>query len=62
MFANDVPLDVVDRVQGHAIRGIAQTYVRGSFMEQKRKAIDTLARAVERILQPEPAKVIPLRG
>jgi hypothetical protein len=62
MFANGVPLDDIDRVQGHVIRGIAQTYVRGQFMDQKRRAVETLARAIDRILNPEPAKVVPIRA
>jgi hypothetical protein len=31
-------------------------------MERKRKAVDVLAREIERILHPEPNKVVKLRG
>jgi integrase len=62
MFANGVTIDDIDRVQGHVIRGMAQTYVRGQFMDQKRRAVDTLARAIDRILNPSDAKVVSIRA
>jgi integrase len=66
MYANGVSIDDCDRVLGHTVKGVARVYVRdpvrGNFMEQQRKAVDTLARAIERILNPEPAKVVPLRA
>jgi hypothetical protein len=62
-FANGVTIDDIDRVQGHVISGMAQTYVRGQFMDQKRRAVETLARVIDRILNPEEAaKVVPIRG
>jgi integrase len=62
MFEAGISIDVIDRVQGHAIAGQAKTYVRGSFMEQKRFAVDALAAAVERIINPAAANVVPLRA
>jgi integrase len=52
MAANGVSTDDVDRVLGHSVGGIAKTYIRGEFMEQKRHAVDILAAAVDRILTP----------
>ena len=40
---------------------MAKTYVRGAFMEQKRLAVETLAGAIGRILNPA-ENVVPLRA
>jgi len=53
---------VADRVLGHVIPGVAGTYNRYSYVKEKRAALETLARAIDGIVNRRPANVVPLRS
>jgi integrase len=53
--------DISERVLGHVVRGVEGVYDRHSYLDEKRDALERLAAAVERILNPEPGNVVPLR-
>ena len=53
--------DISERVLGHVIRGVEGVYDRHSYIDEKRDALERLAAMIERILNPEPASVIPLQ-
>lgn len=55
-----VPSDHAERVLGHVIAGVAGTYDRHDYLPEKRAALDKLAQEIERILTPQPAKVVRL--
>jgi len=56
-----VSSDHAERVLGHVIPGVAGTYDRHSYLDQKRDALQRLAAMIERILSPAD-NVIPLRA
>jgi len=53
--------DISERVLGHVIAGVEGVYDRHSYADEKRDALEKLADMVERIVNPPPANVLPLR-
>lgn len=53
---------ISERVLGHAQGAIEGTYDHYDYLPEKRAAVDKLARAVERIIDPSPANVVPIRA
>jgi integrase len=53
--------DVAERVLGHAIPGVRGVYDRHAFLAEKRDALERLAALIDRILNPPPGVVVPLR-
>jgi len=53
--------DTAERVLGHAIPGIRGVYDRHEFIAEKRDALERLAALIDRIVNPPPGVVIPLR-
>jgi integrase len=53
--------EVAEQVMGHALRGIEGTYNRFDYLAEKSHALAALANLIEDILQPPPAKVVPMR-
>lgn len=53
--------DISERVLGHVIAGVEGVYDRHSYTDEKRDALECLSAEVERILNPQPAKVVHLR-
>ena len=53
--------DTAERVLGHAIPGIRGVYDRHAFLTEKRYALERLAALIDRIINPPPGVVIPLR-
>jgi integrase len=53
--------DIAERVMGHAIAGVEGVYDRHSYREEKADALRQLAGLIETIINPQSAKVIPLR-
>jgi integrase len=53
--------DISERVLGHVIAGVAGVYDRHSYEAEKRDALEKLAALVDRIVNPPPANVLPLR-
>jgi integrase len=53
--------DVAERVLGHAIPGIGRVYDRYEYWGEKRDALEKLAALVDRIINPPPGVVVPLR-
>ena len=49
--------DISERVLGHVIAGVEGTYDRHSYADEKRDALEKLAKMVERILNPMPASI-----
>jgi integrase len=49
--------DISERVLGHVIAGVEGTYDRHSYVDEKRHALEKLARMIERILNPLPTRV-----
>jgi hypothetical protein len=47
--------DISERVLGHVIAGVEGTYDRHSYAEEKRDALERLARIIGRILDPPAA-------
>jgi integrase len=63
LAAEGISSDIAARVLGHTIPGVdARVYDLYSYLAEKRQAVDTLARAIERTVNPEPAKVVNMRG
>jgi integrase len=56
-----VPSDHAERCLGHVIGGVRGVYDRHEFYEEKRRAYETLAAQIERIVNPQ-ENVVPLRG
>jgi integrase len=48
--------DISERVLGHVIHGVEGVYDRHSYLDEKRDALERLAAALERILNPEPPR------
>jgi integrase len=57
-----VPTDHAERCLGHVIGGVRGVYDRHEYLEEKRQGFEALAGLVERIVNPQAANVIPLRG
>jgi integrase len=53
--------DISERVLGHVIAGVEGVYDRHSYGDEKREALEKLAALVDRIVNPPPANVLPLR-
>jgi len=53
--------DIAERVLGHAIPGIGRVYDRHEYLSEKRDALEKLASLIERIVDPPPVNVVPLR-
>ncbi len=53
--------DISERVLGHVIQGVAAVYDRHDYEAEKRDALEKLAGLVERIVNPAPANVVPMR-
>lgn len=53
--------DHAERTLGHVIAGVQGTYDRYSYQPERAAALDKLAREIDRILDPQHAKVVPLR-
>ena len=53
-----------ERVLNHTITGVEGTYDRYSYVDEKRDALERLARLLRQVIDGEPAKVIrlPVRG
>jgi hypothetical protein len=52
--------DIAERVLGHAIVGVAGTYDRHSYREEKADALARLAALIGNIVAPPPANVVPM--
>jgi integrase len=55
-----VAADIAERVLGHAIPGVRGVYDRHSFIDEKRNALEQLARLVAQILDPPTENVVTL--
>ncbi len=55
-----VSADIAERVLGHAIPGVRGVYDRHSFIDEKRDALERLARLVAQILDPPAGNVVSL--
>ena len=53
--------DIAERVLGHVISGVEGIYDRHDFVEQKRDALERLAAAIDRIVNPPADNVVPIR-
>jgi integrase len=53
--------EVAERIMGHALIGVEGTYNRFDYVAEKSHALATLAKHIEDVLQPPPAKVVPMR-
>ena len=56
-----VPADHSERVLGHVIGGVRETYDRYSYRDEKRDALRALATLVERIIAGRPTVVTLVR-
>ena len=52
---------IAERVLNHSMQGVAQVYDRHNYEAEKGAALEALAAMVERIVNPPPANVLPLR-
>jgi hypothetical protein len=57
-----VPSDLAERCLGHTIGGVRGTYDRHEFYAEKRGAFEALAVQIERIINPPPDNLLPLRA
>jgi integrase len=55
-----VSADVAERCLGHVISGVRGTYDRHAYFDEKKRAFDTLAALVDRIVNPAANNVIPI--
>lgn len=54
--------DIAERVVGHVVGNtVGRIYDRHSYADEKREALEALARLIEQILKPSPGNVVPLR-
>jgi hypothetical protein len=53
-----VPADHAERALAHVIGGVRGTYDRYSFLPEKRRALESLAALIERIVNPPAADVV----
>ena len=58
----DVRPDIVERVLGHQIQGVAGTYNQAKYQEQKSRALKTLATRIEMIVNPATDNAVAMRG
>jgi integrase len=56
-----VNADIAERCLGHVIGGVRGIYDRHEYLEEKRRAFETLAAQIERIVNPQD-NVVPLHG
>jgi integrase len=56
MVRSGVRPDISERVLGHVIHGVEGIYDRHSYLDEKRDALERLAAALERILNPAPPR------
>ena len=54
--------DIAERVLGHAIPGVEGIYDRHSYAKEKADALVSLAKLVERILNPPGHNIVPLQA
>ena len=52
--------EIAERVLGHAIPGVEGVYDRHAYVDEKRQALEALAKLLERIVEGETAKVVQL--
>jgi integrase len=52
-----VPTDHAERVLGHVIGGVRGTYDRHEYLDEKRAALEALARLIERIIANRPTEL-----
>jgi integrase len=57
-----VPADHAERCLGHVIGGVRGTYDRHEYREEKRQAFEALASLIERIVDPQPERLVTMRG
>ncbi len=57
-----IPGEHSERVLGHVIEGVEGIYDRYSYLREKTQALNALAGELQHILNPAPAKVLPLRA
>jgi integrase len=62
LMSSEVGSDIAERVVGHVISGVRGVYDRYEYRDEKRDALDKLARRVERILNPPAGNVEHLDG
>jgi hypothetical protein len=55
-----IPADIAERVLGHSMSAIRQTYDRHEYEAEKRHAFEALARMIERIVHAPEHKVADL--
>lgn len=60
MTRNGVDEFIADRVTGHKIPGVKRRYNRHDYFTEKRRALEVLASAIDRILNPPGKNVVPL--
>lgn len=53
-----VPADHAERVLGHVIGGVRETYDRYEYLDEKRDALEKLAGLIELILKPPADNVV----
>jgi len=56
-----VPTDYAERVLGHVIGGVRETYDRYEYLDEKREALTSLARLLDRIIRGLPTSVTLVR-
>ncbi len=61
MVRAGVRSDIAERVLGHVIGGVAGVYDRHDYISEKRHALEALAAEIDRVMNPQPAKVVKLR-
>jgi hypothetical protein len=58
-----IPPHIADKVLNHTagtIRGVAATYTRFEYLDERRAALDAWGRFVEGLVRPAPSNVVPL--
>src|SRR5262249_20440998 len=58
LAASGVRSDIAERVLGHTIKGVEGVYDRHTYIEEKRDALELLARCVEHIIEPQSSNVV----
>ena len=57
-----VSSDHAERCLGHVIGGVRGVYDRHEYVEEKKRAFEALASQIDRIVNPQAANVVPIRG
>jgi hypothetical protein len=52
--------DIGERVLGHVVGGVAGTYDRHAYVDEKADALARLAALIDSIVHPRPANVVPI--